>query len=46
MLEISISDSAQEFIVNLESKFARQIVRKIKLLAEHPTPPQSKVLER
>lgn len=45
MLEIRILDSAREFLLNIESKFARQIVRKINQLAKHPFPPQSKIIE-
>lgn len=45
MLEIRILESARKFILNLESKSARQVVRKINQLAENPLPPQSKILE-
>ena len=45
MLKIRILDSAQRSLLQLEHKQARQLTRKIKQLAVHPTPPQSKMLE-
>ncbi|KKW17482.1 hypothetical protein A3C86_01975 [Candidatus Kaiserbacteria bacterium RIFCSPHIGHO2_02_FULL_49_16] len=45
MLEIDILDSAREFLLNIERKFARQIRTRTNRLAKQPYPPQSKILE-
>ena len=45
MLEIDIADEAQAFLRSLSDKHEQQLLTRIKRLAEHHTPPQSKLLE-
>jgi mRNA interferase RelE/StbE len=44
-LEIKIADEAEDFLREIPSKHARQIVSKIESLAENPRPIRSKELE-
>lgn len=45
MLEINIARLAQDFINTIPAKHQLQILKKIHLLAENPTPTKSKTLE-
>ncbi len=45
MLKIDIWPEARDFLETLTIKNRRQVSTKIILLAENPTPPQSKMLE-
>lgn len=45
MLDIDVSDEALVFLRTLPHKHERQLISKIKRLADNPVPPQSKLLE-